>query len=132
MQKFAPTCLANIGRERQLWSGYLTSFICFYSLNHACSAFVSVQFLYKTLVLCESQFLPPSDSAWAHVSIEYTGAYAHARMRPGLGSQSLLRGAYRQIYTPIIGTWDSGQQLRGSCSYNRVTERGASSHHAYH
>ena len=48
--------------QRQLWSGYLTSFICFYSLNHACSAFVSVQFLYKTLVLCESQFLPPSDS----------------------------------------------------------------------
>ena len=80
-------------------------------MNGVCSVFGSDQLQSETLILCESQFLPPSDSAWTHVSIEYTGACAHARGRPGLGSQSLLRGAYRQIYTPIIGTWDSGQQL---------------------
>ena len=63
------------------------SSLCLYRQYQTCPVFCSDQLQSETLIL----FLPPVDSAWAHVSIEYTGASAHARVRPGLGSQSLLR-----------------------------------------
>ena len=102
---------------------WIHHFLCPSLLIEWCMLSISIwsTWIWSFSFMCESFFLPPIDSPWAHVSIEYTGASAHACGRPGLGSQSLLR-AYRQIYTPIIGTWDSGQ-LWGSCSYNRVTER---------
>ena len=71
-----------------------------------------------------------------------------ANQRPGSGSRDHrgpMRGRgwsrqiwalrlpvnpYRQIYTPIIGTWTSSSTLlRGSCSYNRVTEGEESASH---
>ena len=51
-------------RQIQLWHRYINFFVCCYFLNYA--VFSSDQLKSETSTLCQSPFLPPTNSPWIH------------------------------------------------------------------